>query len=104
MEPIRIDADFIRTLAIIGGIVGAVLGLIALWLGVKRGKTGLGVIALICCIIAGVFSPLVALIVFFIFFWLIRKKPAEETPAETPVEETPAAAEYGEEASDTKAD
>lgn len=82
MEPIRLDADLIRYLAILGAIIGAVLGLAALWMARKRNKTKLGVAALICCTIGGAISPLIGLIVFFIFFWLIRKKPADETPAE----------------------
>ena len=84
MEPIRLDAELIKNLAIIGGIVGAVLGLIALWMGFKRKKIGLGIAALICCAIGGTISTILGIIVFFIFFWLIRKKPAGETPAETP--------------------
>lgn len=82
MEPIRLDADLIKYLAILGAIIGAILGLLALWMAKKRGKTKLGIVALVCCTIAGAVSPILAIIVFFIFFWLIRKEPAAESEAE----------------------
>ena len=97
MEQLKVTYPEIMTyLLVIGGIVGAVLGLIILLVAWKRGKKNLGYIALPVCIILGALSPILALIAFGIFLWLaIRSKPlipevdaADEGPAEVPVSES----------------
>ena len=79
--------EWIAYLAIIGAVVGLVFGLIALFLAVKRKKTKLGVIALVCCVALTAFMPLLGFIAFIVFLWLILKKPAvgsaDEIPAGT---------------------
>jgi hypothetical protein len=63
--------ELLLYLALIGAAIGLVLGLIALLLAVKRGKKNLGYGALVTCIITGIISPLVAIIAFGVFIWMI---------------------------------
>ena len=69
--------DFYIYVIIIGAILGALLGLVPLLLGRKRGKARLGLYGFIASIVGGAIAPLLALIVSGIFAWLvIREKPA----------------------------
>ena len=62
---------------ILGAMLGALLGLVPLLLGRKRGKARLGLYGFIASIVGGAIAPLLALIVSGIFSWLvIREKPA----------------------------
>jgi hypothetical protein len=83
MEPIRINTqEAYMYLALIGAGIGLLLGLMPLFLGIKKGKTRLGVIALICSIIAGVaLTGFISLLVIAIFIWLIYKSPGDTTRA-----------------------
>ena len=80
-------------LALIGAGIGLLLGLIPLFLGMRKGKTRLGVIALVCSIVAGVFTSLISLVVVGVFIWLIYKGPAgtlahSEEPASAEISDT----------------
>jgi ABC-type amino acid transport system permease subunit len=75
MEPINLSSkELILYLAVFGGVVGLVLGLINLLIASKRGKKNLGLIGIPVCIILGVLSPLLAIIAFIVFLVLILRK------------------------------
>jgi len=57
-------------------IVGTLLGLIPFFLGRRRGRISLANYGLLVSIIAGVVSPLFAIIAVAVYVWLIYKKPA----------------------------
>lgn len=73
---------------VVGAVVmGALVGLIPLILGMKRGKTGLGVAGIISCIVGnfilGIFLSIPICIIFVVVILVLtRKKPEEETEAE----------------------
>jgi hypothetical protein len=77
-------------LVIIGAVVGAVLGLINFLLAAKRKRKGLGVAALVACILLGAAAPILGFLAFIVFLIVILVKghavdgPAVEVPDETP--------------------
>ena len=60
--------------AIAGTIVGLILGLILLFLGFKKNKRKLGIIAFIVTFLVGPLSGLLSLISAGVFLWLILRK------------------------------
>ena len=69
--------EFYLYIIIGGAILGALLGLVPLLLGRRRGRAKLGLYGFIASIVAGALAPLLALIVTGIFSWLVvREKPA----------------------------
>lgn len=77
---VEISRDkFIYYGAIAGATVGLLLGLVILILGLKKGKRNLGIGGLVCTIVCGAVSGLLAIISAGIFAWLILKKPEMET-------------------------
>ena len=65
------------TYVIIGQIiVGALLGLIPFFVGRSRGNARLGKYGFLATLIAGLLSPLAALVAVGISVWMIVKKPA----------------------------
>lgn len=69
--------EFYLYIIIGGAILGALLGLLPLLLGRRRGRAKLGLYGFIASIVAGALAPLLALIVAGIFSWLVvREKPA----------------------------
>lgn len=69
--------EFYLYVIIGGAILGALLGLVPLLLGRRRGRAKLGLYGFIASIVAGALAPLLALIVVGIFSWLVvREKPA----------------------------
>jgi hypothetical protein len=72
-------------IALIGAGVGVLLGLIPLILAIRKGKTKLGVIAMVSSIVAGVAALLsigiiVPLVVNAVFVWVILKKGPAAKP------------------------
>jgi hypothetical protein len=72
------QTEFIIYLAIAGAIIGLLLGLGLLLLGYKKDKTKLGVIGLLSSFVGGPISPIISMVVFGVFTWLILKKPTAE--------------------------
>jgi hypothetical protein len=71
MEPLNLTTrELFLYLALIGAVVGLVLGLINLLVASRRGKKSLGYIAIPVCIILGALSPILAIIAFGIFLVL----------------------------------
>lgn len=86
MEPIRINPYYIN---LFWAIVGLLLGLIPLIKGSKRGKTKLGILALVCTTVGGAVLGIFLIIpVLAIFLWLILKKDGsnEGAPQEDPLQ------------------
>lgn len=80
MEPIRITP---YTIILFAAVLGFLLGLIPLFLGIRRNKTKLGVIGLICSAIGGAISGIFLIIpVIAIFIYLILKNPASTQTVE----------------------
>jgi Na+/serine symporter len=78
-----------------GVVIGFILGLIPLYLGVKRGRKGFGIAALIVSTAAGAVSPILVVLLVAVFSFLItRGTPDAETDADSEsVEEVPASEE-----------
>lgn len=57
-------------------VIGALLGLIPFFVGRSRGNARLGKYGFIATLIAGLLSPLAAIIAVAISVWMIVKKPA----------------------------
>ncbi len=73
-----------------GVAVGFVFGLIPLYLGLKRGRKGFGIAALIVSTAAGAVSPILVVILVAVFSFLItRGSPDAETNAESETAELP---------------
>jgi ABC-type amino acid transport system permease subunit len=90
MEQMRFTYnELITYLALLGIVLGILLGLIPLILGLKRNKRSYGLFGLVTSIIAGVFSPILSIIVVAIFTWLILRKPKNEPVDVRVVNETP---------------
>jgi len=86
MDMTEIIKENLAYVVLIGTGLGLVLGLIPLILGIRMGKSKLGVIAMISSIIAGIAAVLsigiiLPLIVIAIFIWLILRKNPEAKPA-----------------------
>ncbi|HXG86631.1 MAG TPA: hypothetical protein VNI84_21615 [Pyrinomonadaceae bacterium] len=88
MEPIRISP---YTLILFGTIAGLLFGLIPLILGIRKKRSTLGVIGLICSIIGGAISGIFLIIpVIAVFIYLILKKsPTTESAEVGTVNENP---------------
>lgn len=80
--------ELLTYLALFGIVVGILLGLIPLILGIKRNKRSYGLYGMIASIIAGIFSPLLSIVVVAVFVWLILRKPEAEIVSEAKPEET----------------
>ena len=66
-----------------GAILGALLGLILLFLGRRKGQGRLGLYGFVASIVAGAIAPILSVVVVAIFAWMITKsKPAaaDQTP------------------------
>lgn len=75
------------TYVIIGQIiVGALLGLIPFFIGRSRGNARLGKYGFLATLIAGLLSPLAALIAVGISVWMILKKPAADSGASNAID------------------
>ena len=69
--------DRVTFRAIVGAIVGLLLGLIPLIAGVKRGKPNLGIAGFFACALSGgLLGVILAGPVCAVFAWLIRREPA----------------------------
>ena len=83
MEPIRVTYNELLIYIVLAGVViGVLLGLIPLFLGIKRKKRNYGVFGFIASIFGGAISPLISIIAVSIFTWLILRKYSAEKPAE----------------------
>jgi hypothetical protein len=83
MEPIRLTTqEALIYLALVGAGVGLLLGLIPLFFGIRKGKTRLGVIALVASTIAGAITSIISIILVVIFTYLILKKPSMTSSAD----------------------
>ena len=77
MEPVKISYQEAMIYgALIGAGVGLIVGLIPLGVALAKGKTKLGIIALISSVAVGAIWLPLTLITLGIFVWLIFKKPA----------------------------
>ena len=74
--------EFYLYVIIGGAILGALLGLIPLILGRRRGKARLGMYGFVASIVAGALAPLLAIIVTAVFSWMIMKDKPAEAPSE----------------------
>jgi heme/copper-type cytochrome/quinol oxidase subunit 2 len=84
MEQIKITYyELIAYLALLGIVIGILLGLIPLILGLKKNKRSYGLFGLVTSIIVGVFSPILSVIAVAVFTWLILRKPKNEPAAAT---------------------
>ena len=86
MDMTEIIKENLAYVVLIGIGLGLVLGLIPLILGIRMGKSKLGVISMISSIIAGIAAVLsigiiLPLIVIAIFIWLILRKSPDSKPA-----------------------
>jgi len=72
--------EFILYGALAGLILGFLLGLIPLFLGIKKHNRKYGVYGFIVSIVVGPISAIISLIVVAIFSWLILRKPKTEVP------------------------
>lgn len=70
--------EFYLYVIIGGAIFGALLGLIPLFLGRRRGQGRMGLYGLVASIVAGAIAPVLSIVVVAIFAWVIVKgKPSE---------------------------
>ena len=84
MEQVKITYnELITYLALFGLVMGILLGLIPLILGIKRNKRSYGLYGMVASIIAGIFSPLLSIIIVAVFVWLILRKPESEIVSES---------------------
>ena|SRR5688572_28920662 len=75
---------------IIGGtILGALLGLIHLYLGRRRGQGRLGLYGFVASIVAGAIAPLLSIVVVAIFAWVITSKDKPTAVDQAPDAEAP---------------
>jgi hypothetical protein len=74
--------EFILYMAAFGAVVGLILGLLILYFGIKKGDRRTGLIGLLVAVVAGAISPILALVVVGIFFWLLRKRSNTSTISE----------------------
>ena len=80
MEPVRIN--YLEALlygALIGGAIGLILGLIPLILGIAKGKTKLGLLAIVSSIVSGLIWSLLPIVTIIVFIWLILRNPQSST-------------------------
>ncbi len=83
MEQIKLSyTEAILYIALIGLIVGFLLGLIPLILGIKKGKRNYGYYGIIASALLGLVSPILSVIAVAVFIWLILKKTKQEKPTE----------------------
>ncbi len=77
MEPTQITYNQLYLyIAIAGLIVGALLGLIPLFLGRRNNKGRLGLYGFLASAVSGIVSPIISIIVAAVFTWLVLKKSA----------------------------
>ncbi len=67
--------EAIMYIALIGLVVGFLLGLIPLILGIKKGKRNYGYYGIAASALLGLISPLLSVVTVIVFVWLILKKP-----------------------------
>ncbi len=68
-------------LALLGIVIGILLGLIPLILGIKKNNRSYGLFGFVTSIVTGMFSPILSIISVAIFTWLILRK-AKNQPIE----------------------
>lgn len=88
--PIELSTtQFFSILLVIGFFVGLILGLIPLFMAIKREKKPLGVTALIVSVVLGTISPVLALISCIVFVIVIlRIKPKADDAQHTTLEDS----------------
>ena len=86
MQPVTLNArEFFLYAALLGAALGALFGLIPLFIGLRRGKRRLGLYGFAASVIAGAIAPLLSIVVVAVFSWLLlRKKSEPAPPPETP--------------------
>ncbi len=68
-----------------GAITGLLLGLVPLFLGIRRGKRRLGIIGFFVCLIGGTGAGLlISIPALLVFTWLIVRKSREEPTSSGP--------------------
>lgn len=85
--------EAITYIALIGLVVGFLLGLIPLILGIKKGKRNYGYYGIAASALLGLISPLLSVATVIVFVWLILKKPnstevavVDEKPVDVPTD------------------
>ena len=66
--------EAILYIALIGLVVGFLLGLIPLILGIKKGKRNYGYMGIAASALLGLISPILSVVAVAVFVWLIIKK------------------------------
>ncbi|MCA1625065.1 MAG: hypothetical protein LC768_13515 [Acidobacteria bacterium] len=90
MEQITLTyTEAIMYLALIGIVIGILLGLIPLILGIRKKKRQYGIYGFIASIVGGAISPILAVIVVAIFTWLILRKTDDKEPGDVVINESP---------------
>jgi hypothetical protein len=79
MNDIQLTYSQFYLYVIIGGaLLGALLGLIPLFLGRKKNRSRLGLYGFLGSIIGGAIAPLLAIVVTAIFSWVIAKSTSSQ--------------------------
>ena len=90
MEQIKISqSEAIMYIALVGLVIGFLLGLIPLILGIKKEKRNYGYYGFAASALLGLVSPILSVIAVAVFIRLILKKPKSTEPVvsdEKPVE------------------
>jgi len=69
-------------LTLIAAGIGLLLGLVPLVFALRKGKTGLGLLANLICTVLGAVQPLLALLAAGIFTWVVLRKGSPGKPGE----------------------